>query len=75
MTRRELIEAIMAEADKKWMQKAVKRPGAFTAKATASGRTVPQHSAYVKAHPEQFDTRTKLQANLARVFARARKKS
>jgi hypothetical protein len=72
-SRKKLIEAIMAEADQRWMQKAVKRPGAFTAKATAAGRTVPQHTAYVKAHPDQFDTRTKRQANLARVFSKARK--
>jgi hypothetical protein len=71
-TREQLIEAILTE-QKKWMQSAVKRPGAFTAKARAAGRSVAAHASYVASHPGQFDTRTKRQANLAKTFAKFRK--
>lgn len=72
MDRKQLIEAILTE-QKKWMQKAVKRPGAFTAKAVAAGKSVAAHASYVASHPEKFDTRTVRQANLAKTFSKFRK--
>jgi hypothetical protein len=62
---------------KKFIQQAIKRPGAFTAKAKARGMTVAEFARAVKANPERYDTRTVRQANLAltlrKLAARRRK--
>ena len=60
------------EADD-WIQKAVKRPGAFTRKAKAAGQTVQQFAKTVDANPDKYSTRTKKQANLAQTFASMKK--
>lgn len=60
--------------DRKWMQKAVKRPGALTRKAKRYGMTPLQFARYVKAHPEKFDTLTKQQANFALTAAKISKR-
>ena len=59
--------------EKNWIQKAVKRPGAFTAKANKHDMGVQQFAKYVDDNPKKFDTRTKRQANLAQTFASMKK--
>ena len=56
-----------------WIQKAVKRPGAFTRKAKAAGQTVQQFAKTVDDNPSKYSTRTKRQANLAQTFASMKK--
>lgn len=63
----------MAE-DKKWIQGAIKRPGALTKKAEEAGVTVKEYISKVKANPEQYDERTKRQVNLAQTLGKLRKK-
>lgn len=58
----------------KWIQQAIKRPGALTEKARRRGMTPLQFARYVKANPEKFDTRTKRQANLALTLAKLSKR-
>ncbi len=53
---------------KNWIAGAVKRPGAFTAKAKARGLTVAQFAAKVRANPDRYDARTRKQASLARTL-------
>lgn len=62
----------MAE-DKKWIQKAVKHPGAFTAKAEKTGMTVKQYAAQVTANPDRYDDTTVKQARLAKTLSKLRK--
>lgn len=57
-----------------WMQTAVKRPGAFRAKATKAGMSSLAFAQKVKANPGQYDGRTRKQANLALVFHKHRPK-
>ena len=59
--------------DKDWIQKAVKRPGAFTRKAKAAGMDVQQFAKNVDDNPGKYSTRTKKQANLAQTFASMKK--
>ena len=54
--------------EEKWIQKAIKSPGAFTAKAKEHNMTAQEFAAYVDKHPEKFDTKTKKQANLAQTL-------
>ena len=54
--------------EEKWIQKAIKSPGAFTAKAKKHDMTAQEFAAYVDKHPEKFDTKTKKQANLAQTL-------
>jgi hypothetical protein len=51
--------------DKKWIQKAIKRPGAFSAKAKNRGMTTKQLVRAVKRNPKKYDSTTVKQANLA----------
>lgn len=55
----------------KWMQSAVKRPGAFTRKAKAAGMSTSAYAEKVKNDPNA-STRTKRQAALARTFKKYR---
>jgi hypothetical protein len=50
-------------AKKKWIQKAIKRPGALTKKAKASGKSI---SEYCKG--SKLTTQTKRQCNLAKTL-------
>ena len=54
----------MAE-DKKWIQKAIKNPGAFSKKAKDRGKTTKQFVRAVQRNPKQYDSTTVKQANLA----------
>ena len=56
----------MRKGQNKWIQGVVESPefrhGAFTKKATAAGHTVKEHVKHVLAHPENYDLRTRRQA-------------
>ena len=60
----------MARRTRRWIQKAIKRPGAFTRKAKARGMTVAQFARYVLSHKNRFSTRTIRQAQLALTLRR-----
>lgn len=61
----------MAKKKKKWIQGAIKRPGALTAKAKAAGKTVSQ---YIANPPAGISTQTKKQIALAKTLRKMRKK-
>lgn len=50
-------------AEKKWIQKAIKRPGALTKKAKAAGKSISSYCAGGK-----LSTQTKRQCNLAKTL-------
>ena len=60
--------------DKKWIQKAVKRPGSFTAKAKKKGITSAQLQANVEKDPDKFDEKTQKQAQLRETLVRLNKR-
>ena len=55
-----------------WMASAVKRPGAFKAKAQAAGKSVSQYANQVTAPDSTASPLTKKQGNLAKTFAKYR---
>jgi len=57
---------------KKFMQTAVKRPGAFSAKAKSAGMSTSAYANKVLKKGSKASTRTKRQANLAKTFAKYR---
>lgn len=59
--------------DKKWIQGAIKRPGAFTKKAEERGISVKELAAKVTANPDEYDKTTVKQANLAKTLSKLRK--
>ena len=61
------------EEDEKFIQKAIKRPGAFTRKAKAAGMGVQQFAKNVDDNPDKYSTRTKRQANLAQTLGKLSK--
>jgi hypothetical protein len=61
----------MARA-RNFMATAVKRPGAFKAKAQSAGMGTQAYAQKVTAPGSQASTRTKRQANLAKTFAKYR---
>lgn len=67
-------KAKKARSSRKWIQKAIKRPGALTEKARRRGMTPLEFARYVKANPEAFDTRTIRQANLALTLSKLSKR-
>ena len=60
--------------DKKWIQKAIDRPGAFTAKAKKRGITSAQLQENVLSNPEKYDRKTVKQANLRKTLVGLHKK-
>jgi hypothetical protein len=60
--------------DKKWIQKAIKRPGTFTAKAKRKGITTAQLQENVLAKPDKFDDKTVKQARLRQTLVGLHKK-
>jgi hypothetical protein len=58
----------------KWIKDAIKRPGAFTKKAEERGMTATQFASKVTANPDEYDTRTVRQANLAKTLSKLRKR-
>ena len=59
---------------KRWIQGAIKRPGAFKAKAKKAGLTVSKLADQVLSEGSKYSTRTKRQAALARTLSTMRKK-
>lgn len=64
----------MAKRRKRWIQKAIKRPGAFKKKARAAGMSVSEYASKVLKKGSKASTRTKKQAVLARTLKKLRKK-
>jgi len=60
--------------DKKWIQRAIKRPGAFTAKAKRAGKSVAGMVSAVTKNPEKYSKLTVQQANLAKTLRKINKK-
>jgi len=60
--------------DKKWIQKADIKEGAFTAKAKKRGITPAQLQANVERNPEKFDEKTRKQAQLRETLVKLNKK-
>lgn len=50
---------------KRWIQKAIKRPGAFRSKAKRAGMSTRSFARAVKRAPQRYDPRTRRQAQLA----------
>lgn len=70
-------KAKKARSSRKWIQKAIKRPGALTEKARRRGMSPMEFARRVVANPDAYDTRTVRQANLAltlQKLAKRRKK-
>ena len=63
----------MAKEDKKWIQKAIKRPGAFSKKAKDRGKTTKQFVRDVQRNPKKYDSTTVKQANLASTLMKMHK--
>lgn len=61
-------------AKKNWIQGAVKRPGAFTAKAKKAKKTVSAYATAVLKKGSKATRLTKEQANLAKTFKKMRTK-
>lgn len=58
----------------KWIQGAIKRPGAFTAKAKKAGKSVAGMAAAVTKNPSRYSKTTVRQANLAKTLRKINKK-
>jgi hypothetical protein len=56
------------KSDKKWIQGAIKRPGAFTAKAKKANKSVAAMAAAVTKNPTRYSKTTVRQANLAKTL-------
>lgn len=58
---------------KKWIQSAIKNPGAFTKKAKAAGMSVQEYASKVTKKGSGASTQTKRQANLAKTLKKINK--
>lgn len=58
----------------KWIQKAIKRPGAFSKKAKRAGKSVSAYASQVLKKGSKASTRTKKQAALAKTLGKMRKR-
>jgi len=58
----------------KWIQKAIKKPGSFTAQANRAGMSVPAFRDKVLSNKDDFSPTTVKRANLAKTLARMKKK-
>lgn len=66
--------AAKKSSDKKWIQGAIKRPGAFTAKAKKAKKSVAGMAAAVTKNPQRYSPTTVRQANLAKTLRKISKK-
>ena len=57
----------------KWIQGAIKHPGAFTAKAKKAGMSVAEFAAHVKSNKGEYDSTTVKEAVLAQTLRGLRK--
>lgn len=53
---------------KKWIQKAIKNPGSFTAKAKKRGMSAAQFQRAVLKNPSKYDAKTRRQASLRKTL-------
>jgi len=58
----------------KWIQKAIKNPGAFKRKAQKAGMSVSAYAKKVTRKKSRSSAKTKRQANLAKTLSKMRKK-
>ena len=58
----------------KWIQDAIKRPGAFTKKAEERGMDAQEFAQQVTSNPDEYSNRTVRQANLAKTLSKLRKR-
>jgi hypothetical protein len=59
---------------KRWIKGAIKRPGAFTAKAKRAGMSTSAYARKVTKSGSQASTRTKRQANLSKTLGKMRRR-
>jgi hypothetical protein len=64
----------MVQKKKNWIQGAIKRPGAFTAKAKKKGLSSAAMASKVTANPSKYSKLTVQQANLAKTLSKINKK-
>ncbi len=64
----------MATRKKKWIKGAIRRPGAFKAKAKRAGMSTSAFATKVLKKGSRYSTRTKRQASLAKTLGKMRKK-
>ena len=64
----------MAKRKKKWIKSAIKRPGAFSAKAKRAKMSTSAYATKVLKKGSKASARTKRQARLARTLGKMRKK-
>jgi hypothetical protein len=58
---------------KNWIKKAIKRPGAFKAKARKAGKSTQEYAKSILAKGSTASTRTKRQAALAQTLSKMRR--
>jgi hypothetical protein len=61
-------------AKKNWIKGAIKRPGAFRAKAKKAGMSTKRYASKVLRKGSKASTRTKRQASLARTLGKLRRR-
>jgi hypothetical protein len=57
----------------KWIQGAIKHPGAFREKAEKAGMSTAEYGEQVRSNPDKYDEKTVRQANLAKTLSKLRK--
>ena len=61
------------KSDKNWIAGAIKRPGAFTAKAKKAGKSVAGMASAVTKNPDKYSPLTRKQASLAKTLRKISK--
>ena len=61
------------KTDKKWIKKAIKKPGAFKAKAKKAGMSTKEYAAKVLKKGSKASPKTKRQAHLAKTLSKMRR--
>lgn len=61
-------------AKRKWIKKAIKRPGALRRKAKAKGMTVSKFCSHVKKNKKRYSSRTRRQCGLAKTLSKFRRR-
>ena len=61
------------KSDKKWIKKAIKKPGAFKAKAKKAGMSTKEYAARVLKKGSKASPKTKRQASLAKTLSKMRR--
>ena len=62
------------KSNKNWIAGAIKRPGAFTAKAKKAGKSVAGMASAVSKNPDKYSPLTRKQASLAKTLRKINKK-